>query len=62
MEGIKFHFRKHTFKWRAGDKVYAYLIFSTNDLYGSYSQLRIKNGVINRNQALMSSSLLPTAP
>ncbi|EJK65341.1 hypothetical protein THAOC_13806, partial [Thalassiosira oceanica] len=64
MEGIKFHFRKHrqVFKWRAGGKVYAYLIFSTNDLYGSFSQLRLKSGWIDRNQALMSYSLLPTAP
>ncbi|EJK45697.1 hypothetical protein THAOC_35676, partial [Thalassiosira oceanica] len=32
--GIRFHFRKwqRRFKWLAGGKVYAYLIFSTNDM------------------------------
>ena len=40
--------------------MYAYLIFSTNDLYDSYSQVRL--GGIRRNHALMSKSLIPTAP
>jgi len=57
---IKFHFRKWKgcFVWSDGDVVYIYLFFSANDVYQSFYQVRLDNGVVSRSHALMSGSIL----
>ena len=60
---IKFHFCHWScFKWTPREAVYVYLSFAQNDCYDSFYQVRIANGVINKNHQLMSSSILSCPP